>query len=238
MKKSSPKGFFFYLRLTFVVMCCFALASLLVHASLLDDAQAVSAAAGGGHIHSSATSGLAVAGGQSASTQGGAAPTGQPDKGSSASVLNPSSGQSPNGQAISPWADGGSAAADSKQRSLSDAAAEPHGLGLHTEAPNPAPAPRGTVAPSQVLDTASQSLGGCLKEYGDAGQCLPVVPPSLTGHLQQMKDAGLDPASMPHNWTCAEVRVYFPHGISVRQQGADPQHLDSNGDGIACGAAD
>jgi hypothetical protein len=88
------------------------------------------------------------------------------------------------------------------------------------------------------LDTTSQSLGGCLKEYGDAGQCLTVVPPSLAEHIQQMKDAGLDPASMPHNWSCAEVRVYFPKGITVRQPGVDPQHLDANRDGTACGAGD
>ncbi|WAH97248.1 hypothetical protein [Arthrobacter sp. MMS18-M83] len=235
MKKSSPKGFFFYMRLTFVAICSFALASLLVHQ------QAVSAAGRGEHIHSLATAGLAaaeVSGGPSASLQAGAAPNGQSDKGSPAHVPSPPSGQSPGGPPIGPPADGERAAANSKQRSLGDAAAEPNGLGLHTGASNPAPVPRGTVAPSQVLDTASQSLGGCLKEYGDAGQCLPVVPPSLTGHLQQMKDAGLDPASMPHNWSCVEVRLYFPHGLAVREKGVDPQHLDSNGDGIACGAPD
>jgi hypothetical protein len=53
-----------------------------------------------------------------------------------------------------------------------------------------------------------------------------------------MKNAGLDPASMPHNWTCSEVRVYFHNGISVRQPRTDPQHLDGNGDGIACGVGD
>lgn len=235
MKKSSPRGFFFYIRLTFVAICAFALASLLVHQ------QAVSAAGRGEHVHSLATAGLAaagVSGGQIASPPAGVAPNGQSDKGSSTHGINPSAGRSPNGPPDSSPADGESTAANSKQRSLADAAAEPKGLGLHTGAPNPAPAPRGTVAPSEVLDTASQSLGGCLKEYGDAGQCLPAVPPSLTGHLQQMKDAGLDPAGMPHGWSCVEVRLYFPQGIAVRQKGVDPQHLDSNGDGIACGTSD
>lgn len=95
----------------------------------------------------------------------------------------------------------------------------------------------GKVTPSELLG-ATASLGGCLLAYGDSGQCLPSVPPSLAQHLQEMKDAGLDPASMPHAWTCDEVRKYFKSGISVRQAGVDPQKLDANADGIACGRAD
>lgn len=95
----------------------------------------------------------------------------------------------------------------------------------------------GKVAPGAVLG-ATTSLGGCLREYGDAGQCLPSVPPSLAGHLQEMKEAGLDPASMPHTWTCGEVRKYFKSGVPVRQAGVDPQKLDVNADGIACGSGD
>lgn len=98
--------------------------------------------------------------------------------------------------------------------------------------------PKASVAtPGDVLG-ASPSLGGCLAEYGDDGQCLPSVPPSLSQHLKDMKDAGLDPASMPHNWTCSEVRQYFRNGLTVREAGVDPQELDSNADGTACGSAD
>lgn len=95
----------------------------------------------------------------------------------------------------------------------------------------------GVATPGDVLG-ATPSLGGCLPEYGDAGQCLPSVPPSLSQHLEDMKRAGLNPASMPHNWTCGEVRRYFKNGLSVRQTGVDPQSLDSNADGMACGPAD
>ena len=82
------------------------------------------------------------------------------------------------------------------------------------------------------------NTGGCLPEYGAAGQCLPVVPPSLASHVAQMKAAGLDPSSMPHHWSCAEVRTYFPEGLPVRIPGTDPQHLDSTADGTACGTGD
>lgn len=95
----------------------------------------------------------------------------------------------------------------------------------------------GVATPGDVLG-ATPSLGGCLPEYGDAGQCLPSVPPSLSQHLEDMKRAGLNPASMPHKWTCGEVRQYFKNGLSVRQTGVDPQSLDSNSDGIACSEAD
>jgi hypothetical protein len=236
MKKCPPKvSFWLFMRLAFTAVCFVALAALLLHS------KSSSATAPGAHIHPSTASGLAVAEGARAGSdplQGGAAPALHPDKSPSAAAADAPSGQSPSRQPASPPGDGGSVAANSAQRSLSDAAAAPDGLGSHPNAVNPAPSPRGTVAPSQVLDTASQSLGGCLKEYGDAGQCLPVVPPSLAEHLQQMKNAGLDPASMPHNWTCPEVRVYFASGIAVRQHGVDPQRLDSNRDGTACGATD
>lgn len=97
---------------------------------------------------------------------------------------------------------------------------------------------RGPVDPAAVLSDASVSLGGCLPQYGAAGQCLPAVPPSLSRHLKEMMDAGLDPGSMPHSWTCAEVRAYFKNGLAVRQAHNDPQRLDANHDGVACGAAD
>lgn len=95
----------------------------------------------------------------------------------------------------------------------------------------------GTATPAEILGERP-SLGGCLPEYGDAGQCLPAVPPSLTRHVQEMKDAGTDPSFMPHSWTCDEARKYFKDGLSVREPGVDPQKLDTNADGIACGPAD
>jgi len=97
---------------------------------------------------------------------------------------------------------------------------------------------RGPVDPSAVLSDSSLSLGGCLPQYGSDGQCLPAIPPSMSRHLKEMKDAGLDPGSMPHSWTCTEVRTYFKSGLSVRKAHVDPQKLDANHDGVACGAAD
>ncbi|SDK98103.1 hypothetical protein [Arthrobacter sp. ok362] len=97
---------------------------------------------------------------------------------------------------------------------------------------------RGPVDPAAVLTDASLSLGGCLPQYGSDGQCLPAIPPSMSRHLKEMKDAGLDPGSMPHSWTCTEVRTYFKSGLSVRKAHVDPQKLDTNHDGVACGAAD
>lgn len=97
---------------------------------------------------------------------------------------------------------------------------------------------RGPVDPAAVLSGASVSLGGCLPQYGADGQCLPAIPPSMSRHLKEMKDAGLDPGSMPHSWTCTEVRTYFKGGLPVRKAHVDPQRLDANHDGVACGAAD
>ena len=97
---------------------------------------------------------------------------------------------------------------------------------------------RGPVDPAAVLSDPSLSLGGCLPQYGSDGQCLPAIPPSMSRHLKEMKDAGLNPGSMPHSWTCSEVRTYFKNGLSVRKAHVDPQKLDANHDGVACGAAD
>lgn len=97
---------------------------------------------------------------------------------------------------------------------------------------------RGPVDPADVLSGASMSLGGCLPQYGAPGQCLPAVPPSLSQHLKEMKDAGRDPGSMPHSWICPEVRTYFKDGLPVRRAHVDPQKLDANRDGVACGPAD
>lgn len=96
---------------------------------------------------------------------------------------------------------------------------------------------RAAVAPDKVLDEDT-APGGCLAEYGKDGQCLPTVPPSLAEHVQDMEKAGQDVSSMPHHWDCAEVRTYFADGIAVREAGEDPQGLDADKDGVACGAGD
>ena len=97
---------------------------------------------------------------------------------------------------------------------------------------------RTDIDPEQVLVGESETLGGCKQEYGLAGQCLPVIPPSESAHVQQMIDAGLDPATMTHRWTCAELTQYFPSGIAVRSAGVDPDELDHDDDGVACGESD
>ncbi|GLI25901.1 hypothetical protein ARHIZOSPH14_01430 [Agromyces rhizosphaerae] len=95
---------------------------------------------------------------------------------------------------------------------------------------------RPAIAPEDTT-AGDTGYGGCLVEYGENGQCLPTIPPSLTGHVSEMLEAGLDPSDMYHPWTCTEVREYFPDGIAVRQ-GVDPQGLDPDGDGTACTARD
>lgn len=93
--------------------------------------------------------------------------------------------------------------------------------------------PRPDVKPTDVIDT-NAALGGCSEAYGDNGQCLPGIPPSQAQHAAEMVEAGLDPASMPHLWTCQEVREHFADGIPVRVAGVDPDGLDDDGDGIGC----
>lgn len=96
---------------------------------------------------------------------------------------------------------------------------------------------RRKVDPKEVL-RGPVAPGGCLAEYGEDGQCLPTVPPSMAKHVADMKKAGMDPDGMDHHWGCAEVRTHFPEGITVRTAGDDPQGLDANGDGLACGPGD
>jgi len=119
---------------------------------------------------------------------------------------------------------------DTAEVSLESAASTPTG---DTRDNGALGAPKEPVDPTGIFD-ASASLGGCTVEYGETGQCLPVYPPSISQHVQDMIDAGLDPKTMPHNWTCEEVRLYFPSGIAVRQPGVDPQALDDDGDAVAC----
>lgn len=97
--------------------------------------------------------------------------------------------------------------------------------------------PRGDVDPSEVI-SSDAALGGCHEAYGEDGQCLPTIPPSLAAHAAEMDRAGLDPTSMPHHWTCAEVDLSFPDGIAVRVAGVDPDGLDTDLDGVACGPGD
>ncbi len=93
--------------------------------------------------------------------------------------------------------------------------------------------PRPDVKPTDVIDPDS-ALGGCSDAYGADGQCLPTIPPSQAAHAAEMVEAGLDPLSMAHPWTCPEVREYFPKGIAVRVPGVDPDGLDADEDGMAC----
>lgn len=97
--------------------------------------------------------------------------------------------------------------------------------------------PREAVDPAAVV-AAPGDLGGCRTEYGVAGQCLTVVPPSFAEHAADMRAAGLGPAAMSHPWSCTEVRTLFPDGIAVRAPGIDPLGLDADGDGLGCGPAD
>lgn len=128
-----------------------------------------------------------------------------------------------------------SSPADRRQTSLADAAAlasspardGASGLG----------APRAPVPAERLLGDGG-GRGGCLPEYGRDGQCLPVVPPSQAAHAEEMAEAGIDPSSMRHQWACAELLRHFAAGIPVRSPGEDPQQLDRNGDGVACGPAD
>ena len=98
--------------------------------------------------------------------------------------------------------------------------------------------PRGPIDPKEVSRGSQPALGGCLREYGKSGQCVPVIPPSMAAHALQMTESGLDPLTMDHPWSCTEMRQTFPDGLAVRQDGVDPQGLDTNDDGTACGPAD
>lgn len=127
-----------------------------------------------------------------------------------------------------------------QQVSLEEAAGREHPIGSAGQGAPQGPPPqlREPVLPSQVLESGATGFGGCLQEYGENGQCVPVVPPSLGQHVRDMKAAGGNPNSMEHRWSCGELRKYFKDGVPVRQKGTDPQSLDTNGDGKACSAGD
>ena len=82
------------------------------------------------------------------------------------------------------------------------------------------------VGPKKILEE-STARGGCTEGYGAGSLCLPVVPPSATKHAGH---------GMQVRWTCSEARLTLPQGIAVT--GSDQLKLDSNRDGVACGAGD
>ena len=125
---------------------------------------------------------------------------------------------------------------DRAERSLSAAAAsvtEPakRTIDKHT-------GKRGPIAPPKKVKDKLTLAGGCVSEYGAAGQCLPAVPPSASAHVAKMVKAGIDPSTMTHKWQCSEVRILFKDGLIVRQASLDPQGLDRDADGVACSARD
>lgn len=128
--------------------------------------------------------------------------------------------------------------ANRQQTSLEAAAGNEHPIKSAPTPQGPPPQLRGPIPPSKVFPGGTTNIGGCLAEYGDNGQCLPVVPPSHTRHIRDAGSAGNTPNATEHRWSCGEVRKYFRAGLAVRQAGIDPQGLDTNGDGRACGPAD
>jgi hypothetical protein len=155
-----------------------------------------------------------------------------------ASSSTAAEGTSPNDAVGTPLDPGSAVATDlggSGETSLEQAAAAQVEVERSAETLGP---PRAAVAPDEILVGQAETLGGCRPEYGETGQCLPVVPPSMADHYQQMQDAGIDPSTMAHAWTCGELRTYFPEGIVVRVAGVDPDGLDRDGDGLGCGPGD
>ena len=139
---------------------------------------------------------------------------------------------------------GATGPAASPQRTLAEAAGEQPTPGIPPDGTSPGTTTRTSTLPERFPSGPdptlgdAPNLGGCLPEYGAAGQCLPVIPPSFSAHVQEMVEAGIDPSGMTHSWTCAEVRQFFPEGLPIRLAETDPQGLDRNSDGTACGAAD
>jgi hypothetical protein len=114
------------------------------------------------------------------------------------------------------------------QTSLDEAAEEPKGIGVTELASGMKKSkPRRDIKPDEVLANYAAKNGGCIGEYGEPGQCLPVVPPSHAGHDMDV-----------HVWECSELRRHFKKGITLRVAGVDPQNLDTNKDNIACGPGD
>jgi hypothetical protein len=118
-----------------------------------------------------------------------------------------------------------------KQTSLSQAASEPHGIGARRLAAGlDGATARPDTKPEAVVGDTEAKIGGCLVAYGKPGQCLPEVPPSQAEHVAM--------GHMQPHWECAEVRTIFAKGLKLRDKGVDPQGLDTNRDGTACGKGD
>lgn len=88
--------------------------------------------------------------------------------------------------------------------------------------------PSKKVAAAEVFDTESAKAGGCVIEYGQAGQCLPTQPSAKIARHHHGTTT----------WTCSLVRETFPDGLKLRMPPADPLGLDTNRDGLACGPGD
>lgn len=119
--------------------------------------------------------------------------------------------------------------ASQPQTSLLSAASQ-EGVPVTEEAPLGEGAPRAAVEAPE--DAPAVGSPGCIPQYGEQGQCLPIVPPSLTEHAGH-----IDPDQLSLMWSCAEVRIYFPKGIALAGK-EDPLNLDTNTDAVACGKKD
>lgn len=119
-------------------------------------------------------------------------------------------------------------AVDPKDRASERAGGTPQGSALPTT----------RMTEEEALDRARTQVAartaGCVPEYGAGQGCLPVASPGQVRHDQQM---GPMPG-MTIPWTCPELRVLVPAGLALSSPGVDPQHLDINGDGLACGTGD
>lgn len=114
--------------------------------------------------------------------------------------------------------------------SLAEAAQKPVGIGDHRVAEGVRGGTRPDTSARSVLPSPEAANGGCDHDYGDSGQCLPLVPPSQAAHVA----AG----HATPRWTCKEFRRYFADGLVVVVTGVDPLRLDGNADGVACGPGD
>lgn len=120
-------------------------------------------------------------------------------------------------------------AAPPSYTTLDQAASKPVGIGDRGAAKE-LRGDRPQTLPKEVFKDVGAARGGCNVFYGRGGQCLPAVPPSQAEHVA----AG----HMKPQWDCGEVRLMFQDGIRLTNAKADPERLDTNKDGIACGSGD
>lgn len=113
----------------------------------------------------------------------------------------------------------GSDPARQRQGSLAEAAGRRQGAGTRTDRPAAGVRTGTIVRQAPATRAAGVTSGGCAVGYGTPGvQCLPARGPGNTA------------------LTCAYVRTLFPAGIAVT--GVDRLRLDTDSDGVACGASD